>query len=75
MERIEGFRGLYYGQILDWVGALPDENVFWQDRTVLRTWREEGYMITLWFDREDRCLGVWDEKNKKFGGMGYVQFL
>jgi len=62
MERIEDFCGLYYGQILDWVGVLPDESVSRSDGALMRTWREDGYAITLWLDREDRCRGVWDEE-------------
>jgi len=62
MRRIEDFNGLYYGKIQDWVNVLPDESVSRPDGSVLRTWREDGYTLTLWFDEQDCCRGVWDEK-------------
>jgi len=63
MRRIEDFRGLYYGKVLDWVGVLPAESLHQADGTVLRTWRENGYAITLRFDGKDCCLGVWEERD------------
>lgn len=60
-DRLNICKGLSYVEILQHMQAAPritDRNA---DGVTERTWADEGYSITLTFDRQDICLGVTDE--------------
>lgn len=60
-DRLNICKGMSYVDILQHVQAAPritDRNA---DGVTERTWADEGYSITLTFDRQDICLGVQDE--------------
>lgn len=52
-RRLEELSALLGGPAQE-MQALPDGHT-------LRTWRQRGYSITLRFDADDVCLGVYDE--------------
>ena len=60
--RVESFKGRGYREILTIAGAKPDSIIQQADGTMLKTWREAGYSISLTFDKLDICLGVLDEQ-------------
>ena len=60
-DRLNICKGMSYVEILQHLQAAPritDRNA---DGVTERTWVDEGYSITLTFDRQDICLGVTDE--------------
>ena len=60
-DRLNICKGMSYVEILQHAQAAPritDRNA---DGVTERTWVDEGYSITLTFDRQDICLGVTDE--------------
>lgn len=54
------FRGKTYREITREIDA-PQTIIQQPDGRSLRTWREDGYSISLLFDAQDLCLGVTDE--------------
>ena len=54
------FRGKTYQEITREIDA-PQTIIQQPDGRSLRTWREDGYSISLLFDAQDLCLGVTDE--------------
>ncbi len=56
------YRGRTYQEVLTIAGAEPTTVICRTDGSVWRVWREEGYAITLAFDRRDMCLGVVEEQ-------------
>ena len=54
------FRGKTYQEIKREIDA-PQTVLRQADGRTLRTWREDGYSISLLFDPQDLCLGVEDE--------------
>ena len=54
------FRGKTYREILSEMDE-PQTTIRQTDGCTLRTWREDGYGISLLFDPQDMCLGVEDE--------------
>ena len=54
------FRGKTYREVLREMNE-PQTTVRQADGRTLRTWREEGYSISLLFDGRGLCLGVEDE--------------
>lgn len=61
-SRIENFTGRGYREIISIADAKPSSEVHLPDGTVLRTWCDEAYSITLKFDCRDVCLGVVEEQ-------------
>ena len=59
-ERMGVFAGRGYAEILRSMDTPHVEERLTDGRTV-RTWRSDGYSITLLFDARDVCLGVKDE--------------
>lgn len=59
--RIAVYRGRSGLEITELLGGPAQETTVLQDGHVLRTWRGEGYAITLRFDGKDVCQGVYDE--------------
>ena len=60
-DRLNICKGMSYVEILQHVQAAPritDRNA---NGVTERTWVDEGYSITLTFDRQDICLGVTGE--------------
>ena len=60
-DRLNICKGMSYVEILQHAQAAPritDRNA---DGVTERTWVDDGYSITLTFDRQDICLGVTDE--------------
>lgn len=61
-DKLNICKGMSYVDILQHMQAAPritDRNA---DGVTERTWADEGYSITLTFDRQDICLGVTDER-------------
>ena len=56
------FAGRSYAEILRTMDA-PQTEARQADGRTLRTWRNQDYSISLWFDGRDMCLGVEDESN------------
>ena len=55
------FRGKTYQEIKREIDE-PQAIIRQTDGRTLRTWREEGYSVSLLFDAKDLCLGVEDER-------------
>ena len=55
------FRGKTYQEIKREIDA-PQTIIQQTDGHILRTWQEDGYIISLLFDAKDMCLGVEDEQ-------------
>ncbi len=60
--RVEVFAGRSYREILTIAGAKPNTVHQCADGTLLKSWQEGDYSITLAFDSRDICRGVEDEK-------------
>ena len=60
-DRLNTCKGMSYAEILQRVQAAPRITDCNTDGVTERTWVDEGYSITLTFDRQDICLGVTDE--------------
>lgn len=59
--RVECFQGRGYREIVFIAGAKPNSVISLADGRTLKTWKEQGYSITLAFDAKGICLGVMDE--------------
>ena len=55
------FRGKTYQEIRREIDE-PQSSIQRTDGSILRTWRENGYSISLLFDAQNMCLGVEDEQ-------------
>ena len=60
-DKLNICKGMSYVEILQHVQAAPRITNRNADGITKRTWADEGYSITLTFDRQDICLGVQDE--------------
>jgi len=60
-DKLNICKGMSYVEILHHVQAAPRITNRNADGITKRTWADEGYSITLTFDRQDICLGVQDE--------------
>lgn len=58
---IISFRGKGVAEVMLLLDAPAQEVQTLPDGTILRTWRQHGYAITLAFDARDVCQGVYDE--------------
>lgn len=61
-SRLEIFQGRSYQEIWAMANQAPSTLIQKADGSVLATWRETGYCITLGFDAQGLCLGVVDEQ-------------
>ena len=60
VERMGVFAGRGYAEILRSMDS-PHVEERLTNGSAARTWRDDGYSITLLFDARDVCLGVKDE--------------
>ena len=59
---MDAFRGRSYREVLAIAGEKPRRAIRFPDGTLHRIWQEDGYSITLAFNRWDVCLGAVEEK-------------
>ena len=59
---IVSFRGRRLPEVMALLGGPAQDVHSLPDGQTWRTWRECGYAITLCFDAQDICQGVYDEQ-------------
>ncbi len=61
---VDVFRGRSYREVLAIAGEKPRRAIYFTDGGTQRIWQEDGYSITLAFNRWDVCLGVVEEQGQ-----------
>lgn len=59
---IVSFRGRRLAEVMALLGGPAQDVQVLPDGRILRTWQESGYVLTLIFDAQDVCQGVYDER-------------